>query len=270
VSTQVVPYVDESVSLQIRMARHPKELIKEARLCADELMRAVVKNEWAIKLGGKKPHLMYEAWAFLAAAYHITPRIVPGLTRLITIGDVMGFEAEAEAYHVPNRLVISTGNAMCLNDEENWGLRAKYEWSGPNGNRSRTKVGETPTPLFQLRSMAQTRAAAKALKGPLSWIVAMAGFEPTAAEEGVRENEESDPQQPPMRTPQAKPTSADSSKLITDKQASRIWGLAHTAGKSPEEVTAIIKHFGFAQPKEVTADAYDKVCAEISKSDSAP
>jgi hypothetical protein len=97
---------------------------------------------------------MFEAWAFLATMYRVTPRVVPGSTRLIEIGGVVGFEAEAEAFHVPSQLVISTGNAMCLNDEENWGLRPKYEGKGDD----RKRIGDVQVPLFQLRSMAQTRA----------------------------------------------------------------------------------------------------------------
>jgi hypothetical protein len=38
-------------------------------------------------------------------------------------------------------------------------------------------------PLYQLRSMAQTRAQAKALRGVLAWVAVLAGYNPTPAEE---------------------------------------------------------------------------------------
>jgi hypothetical protein len=50
---------------------------------------------------------------------------------------------------------------MCLDDEAKW----------------------TTSRSFQLRSMAQTRAQAKALRNVLAWVVVMAGYQPTPAEE---------------------------------------------------------------------------------------
>lgn len=261
-----LPPIEEA--LQIRMGRKPDTLIAEAALCAKALMGAVQKNEWAINLGGKKPHLMFEAWAFLGTMYRLTARVVPGATRPIEIAGVMGFEAEAEAFHIPTQLVVSTGNAMCLNDEENWGLRPKYEWQGPEGARHKVKIGEVQVPLFQLRSMAQTRAQAKALKGPLSWIVAMAGFATTPAEEGDHETGAASMKRPQQRQEQT--TGDNGPQKISERQSSRIWGLAHTANKSKEEVQAILKHFGFESAKEVTVDKYDAVCAEVQKGDAQP
>jgi len=50
---------------------------------------------------------------------------------------------------------------MCLNDEPTWARK----------------------PLFQLRSMSQTRASAKALRNCLAWVAVLAGYEPSVAEE---------------------------------------------------------------------------------------
>jgi hypothetical protein len=136
-SSQAEILVPQDEFLHIRMGRNPETVIKEASLCARALMNAVEKNGWAINLGGKKPHLMFEAWSFLATMYRVTSRVVPGSTKLIEIGGVVGYEAEADAFLVPLQTVISTGNAMCLNDEENWGLRPKYEWRGPSNASSR-------------------------------------------------------------------------------------------------------------------------------------
>jgi hypothetical protein len=268
----MIPQGDEL--LQVRMGRNPETLIKEATLCADALMRVVKKNGWAINFGGKKDHLWFEAWAFLATMYRVTPRVVPGMTKFIEIGGVIGYEAEAEAFHVPSQTIVSTGNAMCLNDEENWGLRPKYEWRGQGNARERVKVGEVAVPLFQLRSMAETRAMSKALKGPFSWVVAMAGFAPNTVEEGPNADGNGDgatkqnirqPQQKPAQ--QAGKTSDGAPPKINTNQLKRIFAIAHTAGKSNDEVRAICKFFGFATPDDVTIDKYDQVCAEIEKGD---
>jgi hypothetical protein len=261
----MIPQGDEI--LQIRMGRNPETLIKEAALCAGALMRVVKENGWAINFGGKKDHLWFEAWAFLATMYRVTPRVVPGMTKLIEIGGVIGYEAEAEAFHVPSQTIVSTANAMCLNDEENWGLRPKYEGKGADWK----KIGEVAVPLFQLRSMAETRAMSKALKGPFSWVVAMAGFAPGTAEEGPNGDGNGDAStKQNIRQPQQKATgkTSDSAPVkITEKQASRIWGIAHSANKPKEEVIAILKHFGFEQAADVTVDVYEKICAEVQKGD---
>jgi hypothetical protein len=114
---------------------------------------------------------------------------------------------------------LSRATAYCLNDEEKWRDRAKYAYvyhlrsggtsvedPGPdeivwedNPNKpgkkrpkkERQQIGTENVPLFQLSSMAQTRANAKALRNVLSWVVVLAGYRPTPAEEmdGVYERE---------------------------------------------------------------------------------
>ena len=137
------------------------------------LIAAVKRNNWVQKFGGRD-HLFFEAWSFLASMYRVTPRTRE--TRLVQIGDVTGYEAFAEAFHVPSGIVIGAADSMCLDDEDNWDVRPTYEWDAQT--RQKVRTGERPVPLFQLRSMSQTRAQAKALKGPFSWIVAMA-YAPT-------------------------------------------------------------------------------------------
>jgi hypothetical protein len=46
-----------------------------------------------------------------------------------------------------------------------------------------TKPNWRNKPLFTLKSMAQTRAGGKALRQMLSWVVVLAGFKATPAEE---------------------------------------------------------------------------------------
>jgi hypothetical protein len=73
---------------------------------------------------------------------------------------VRGFEARAVAIAADGR-ELSAAESMCLSDEPNW----------------------KDKPLFMLRSMAQTRAAAKALRNVLAWVGVLAGYRPTALDE---------------------------------------------------------------------------------------
>jgi len=58
-------------------------------------------------------------------------------------------------------IILSSAENYCGKDEERW----------------------SRSPEFQIRSMAQTRACAKALRNIYAWIVVMAGFEGTPADE---------------------------------------------------------------------------------------
>src|SRR5262249_527648 len=49
--------------------------------------------------------------------------------------------------------------------------------------KEKIQVGEEAVPMFQLASMAQTRANAKVLRNVLSWVAVLAGYKPTPAEE---------------------------------------------------------------------------------------
>ena len=49
--------------------------------------------------------------------------------------------------------------------------------------KERVRLGDETVPLFQLASMAQTRANAKVLRNVLSWVAVLAGYRPTPAEE---------------------------------------------------------------------------------------
>ena len=84
---------------------------------------------------------------------------------------------------------------MCLRDEDKWNTRPKYKWV----DKKRIPDGEEKVPAFQLRSMAQTRACSKAFRNSLSWIVMMAGYSPTPAEE-MTGNEESGGHDSPQST----------------------------------------------------------------------
>lgn len=271
--------VEPDDGFTLRLQRKPESIVAEARLCADSLIAAVKRNNWVQRFGGRD-HLFFEAWAFLATMYRCTPRTVE--TRFVQIGDVCGYEATAECFHVPSGIVISRGDSMCLNDEDNWSMRPIYEYNAQTRRREHT--GERPVPLFQLRSMAQTRAQAKALKSCFSWIVAMAGYAPTPVEDmsgseasasvagsasapaSVNQAEATaspSHMQAPRETRAPEASSGNGRGLITGKQASRIWALGFSAGLDKKLVGHILNSFGFQRAEEVSVERYDEICAAI-------
>jgi hypothetical protein len=254
-STEIVV---PDLALNLRMTREPQEIIKEAARAAKELYKEVARNNWAVNLGGKKPHIMFEGWALIATFYHVTARLVSGSMHQIQIGDAFGFQCEGEAFHTPSQTVISTATAICLNDEDNWGLRTKYE-KGDRGERRPLKdesgnIVMVQTPMHHLMSMAETRAKSRALRAPFSWVIAMAGYEPTAAEDAGH---------PGIKQPQAKQTQGK----ITENQRKRLWAVGKSSGKGNEDILAIVKRYGFTDSNDVTLDKYDEIIAELEKSD---
>lgn len=197
--------------LDIGVRRPPAMVLEEARRAAKALKDIVDAKPKPVMFNGER-YLEFEDWQTVGRFYGISPRVTS--TRYVEYGDVRGWEALAEAVHVPSGSVISMAEAMCLNDEEKWHMRPKYEyhyvkksgglssedpgrdeliWEEKNGKRfpkkERVRMGDERVPLFQLRSMAQTRAGAKALRNALAWVVVLAGYKPTPAEELPRQDD---------------------------------------------------------------------------------
>jgi len=193
---QDVAVVGSEVKYDLAVARDPNKVLAEATIAAKALKDVISKKAKPVMFNGEQ-YLEFEDWQTVAKFYGVTAKITS--TEYVEIGGAKGFLARAEALLINNGMVISGAEAMCLNDEDKWTSRAKYEWK----NGVKTKVGEVPVPMFQLRSMAQTRACAKCLRNILAWVVVLAGYKTTPAEEmdGVfgKTPEPSKPHTPPQR-----------------------------------------------------------------------
>ncbi len=175
----------------ISVNRAPERVLEEARRAAKAL-EDVLKNKKKPVIMNGEQYLEFEDWQTVGRFYGVTARIVS--TMFIEYGEVKGFEARAEAIRVDG-MIISSAEAMCLNDESNWKSK----------------------PLFQLRSMAQTRACAKALRNVLAWVVVLAGYRATPAEEIQGMINENPPiQEPQKKKPPEEVPKSDISTIQTD------------------------------------------------------
>lgn len=146
--------------LELAIQRDPGIVLAEAQKAAAALKDVISHKPRPVMFQGEQ-YLEFEDWQTVGRFYGITARVRPESVRYVEYGDIPGWEATAEAFHAQTGMVLSTAVSMCLKDEPNW----------------RNK------PLFQLRSMAQTRACAKVMRNVLSWVVVLAGYRPTPAEE---------------------------------------------------------------------------------------
>lgn len=142
--------------LPVPMGATPEVLINYAAEAATKLKELVDKHGWVAKFAGSE-HLEYEAWQTLGKFYHMT---VKTTVEYIEFGEVWGFKGVATVLD-ENGLEIGGAEAYCTNDEKNWANKPRY----------------------QLASMAQTRAGSKSLRQILGFVVVLAGYKPTPAEE---------------------------------------------------------------------------------------
>ncbi len=170
----------EAVGKAAGLTLRPIEVLENARVAARALKDVLSAKPKKLILGGEQ-YLEYEDWQTVGQFYGYTVKTEDAVP--VEVFGVPGAKAKAYLIEYHTGLIVGSAEAYCMRDEDKWSTRSKYEWQdGPHGRR-RVKVGDEPVPWFQLASMAQTRAGAKAFRNRLAWVVVMAGFRPTPAEE---------------------------------------------------------------------------------------
>jgi hypothetical protein len=138
----------------------PEEVTKMAVV----LKNHIVKNSLYSNIKGKN-YVHVEGWQFAGGLLGTYPRVVK-VESLETHAEGGGrftykWLAEVEIVRVSDEKVISRGFALCSNKEPN-----------------KTSFDE-----YAVLSMAQTRAIGKAYRNVIAWVMKMAGYEATPAEE---------------------------------------------------------------------------------------
>jgi hypothetical protein len=141
------PTPEDTLSLATRMATALKDVVEKQKL-------------FAVIQGRKYPQV--EAWMTIARMDNVVAREArPPIRR-----DDGSYEAFVELIRLSDGMVVGAGSALCgTADDRPWATR---------GEPAR-------------RSMAVTRATSRAFRQQYSWIMALAGYEPTPAEEMPRD-----------------------------------------------------------------------------------
>lgn len=312
---------DNAMMIPTAIVRDPVVVLDEARTAAKALKDVISKKAKPVFFNGEQ-YLEYEDWQTVSRFYGCVARVRS--TQYVAYGDVYGFEAHAEVVDIRTGEVVSSAEAMCLSDEEKWSGRPKYEYlyktkSGrlvkddpgkdeivwepnpakPGSNRpakERVMTGIEKVPMFQLRSMAQTRACAKALRNVFAWVVVLAGYRPTPAEElpehDVKPAAATPAQQyaptpaapapaapapaPAHPAPQytgaptnggnggAYPDRANDDRPISDKQMNRLFVIARQNGWSDDDVREIVHKSGYEKPSMIQRKDYDAIVDAVS------
>lgn len=231
---------------ELSVARHPDTVLAEASLVAKSVDRLVKSRQDLVQVIGGRKHPRFELLQIVGSMFRVTARVV----QTTHIPEPDGWEAIAEAVHIPTGQVLARGEGMCSADEPMWHMRPKYEWRG--GKRER--VGEEPVTSHQRRSMAQTRACSKALRLALGWVLGLAGYEATAAEE--------------LDSPDAAPqpqVRRKSQRVISVQQQKLLWAAARGRGLGEQRVAEIIETFGYRRTSDILAEDLDRIMEAISR-----
>jgi hypothetical protein len=131
----------------------PTAVVDRASAVATALGEVINQRKLFASIGGKK-HVQVEGWTLLGSMLGVFAEIE--WSRPLD----NGWEARAVARTLAGN-VVGAAEAMCTVNEGRW------------------KSADT----YAVRSMAQTRAVSKALRMPLGFIMHLAGYSPTPAEE---------------------------------------------------------------------------------------
>jgi hypothetical protein len=150
---------------------NPREVIEAASAVASVLTDVLKKQGLTTRISGRD-HVRVEGWQTTGSMLGVFPvlesvetipwpdNIPENLQGIAAQGKSFGFVARYRAQRADGA-IVGGGEAECRRTESTWKSRDD----------------------FALKSMAQTRATSKALKAPLGFVVALAGYATTPAEE---------------------------------------------------------------------------------------
>ena len=230
-----IPAPADSPPADLMLVREATTVLAEARSAAKALQDVISRKAKPVIFSGEQ-YLEFEDWQVLGRFYNITAKVVS--TALVDINGRIGFEAKAVAFHVSTGQEISAAESMCLADERTWANK----------------------PLFQLRSMAQTRACAKVLRNVLGFVPVLAGYRATPAEEMDRD--EPDYHRDTPRQTRVAPVEPPN-PYISERQRKQLAEVAEKAGWKDAEVRAFLAAAGYAKSTQIPAADFATVIAAL-------
>ena len=151
-STEIVAVPNQVQLGTIQM--RPEEVIERASQIATQLAKIIRDRGLSTRIRDKD-HVRVEGWTTLGAVLGVIPR------ERNTVRTEQGFESYVELIRTSDGVVVGGASAVCCWAEPRWSKADDYA----------------------VRSMAITRATGKAYRLGFSWIMVLAGYSPTPAEE---------------------------------------------------------------------------------------
>ncbi len=137
----------------------PLAMVELATAQAQQLSKIIDDQQLFTMIRSKK-HVSIEGWTLLGSMLGVFPIVEWTRELFDSEGESLGWEARVEARNIQGQ-VVGAAEAECRYGEKTWEDRHSYA----------------------LKSMAQTRAASKALRLPLGFVMSLAGYDATPTEE---------------------------------------------------------------------------------------
>lgn len=163
--------VREAEPMGLARAPEPREMIALATTMANALRDIVERMHLYADINGKK-YPTVEAWMTIARMDNVVAREVPDGIAALEDGS---YEATVELIRLSDGAIVGRGSALCGAEGD---IAGKTDWS--------------KRPRHQRRSMAVTRATSRAFRQHYAWIMVLAGYEPTPADEMPRDERPTD------------------------------------------------------------------------------
>lgn len=164
---EIIP--EETAIEQVKILSYDMSQTVDPEIKLEQATKAAKLLKHAM-LQKKKPFILndeiypeLEDWEMCGQFFGCTAVIISD--KYTTEYGAVGFEAIASIRRIRDGNEVGRATAMCLMDEERWGGK----------------------PLYAIRSMAQTRACSKAFRLVFAWILVLAGYKPTPADEITQE-----------------------------------------------------------------------------------
>ena len=141
------------------------QAVEQAHQKARKLKEIVDSQKLAVKIG-QSEHLRVEGWQTIGKGYGYTCRTAVDELIKDSDGKVIGVKASAAILDGLG-VIVGGADSFCFQDE-----------GTEDGGEGKSKQN-----VAQLAGMAQTRAESRAFKQVLSWVVILAGYDPTPSEE---------------------------------------------------------------------------------------
>ena len=215
----------------------PAAMVKNATEMANALADVIEQQKLYTLISGKK-YVRVEGWQTLGVMLGILPR------EKEVVENDGEFTAQVDLIRAGDGRVVGGASSICGTSEKMWAGRERYA----------------------RRSMAVTRATGKAFRLAFSWIMTLAGYEPTPAEEMPFEPT----QEKQTSKPQAKLSSTSGTSYSNTSTPDKNWLLKEMQARNVEEAQyKAIAEAMVGNPKTGPAlDAVILTCAAFAPKDS--
>jgi hypothetical protein len=215
----------------------PDAVVAKAAKQAGALAKVVRDKNLSVQIR-QSTHVRVEGWTLLGSMLGVFPVCVS--TEPVEVEGAKGYKATVEARTLAGA-VVGRAEALCLRSETRWRSADEYA----------------------VLSMAQTRATSKALRNPLGFIMALAGYNPTPAEEMPQDGRS---QFVAPALPPDEPKKADRKGTISDAQRKRLWAIAHEHKVENDDVKHLVQAIaGVESTNDIPKDKYEALIEALER-----